>query len=265
MAKKYVIGNWKMNLSFAESNNLISDIYNKINILGQNSNILDEVVVAVAPASTHLGLAAQTIANLSHSNIIKLAAQDCGFATQGAYTGDNSLTTLRDELNVSYCIIGHSERRTYHNENDSMVNRKALAAIAEGLVPIICVGETELQKQNGETFSLLMEQILTATEGFNEIDSNNFLIAYEPVWAIGTGKVATTEEIQKAHEYIKNILAQKLGRTVDNYAVIYGGSVNENNCQDIIKSCPAVSGFLVGGASLNSDKFTNIIKSCINI
>lgn len=178
---------------------------------------------------------------------IKLGAQNCHSEEKGAFTGDISASQVRD-AGAEYVIVGHSERRSHCGEDNKTVNKKALAAISAGLTPIICIGEEEAERDSGKTENIIKKQI---EESIPKDKAGKYIIAYEPVWAIGTGKTPTSNEIAQVHSLILSLLPGA--------KVLYGGSVNEKNCVEIAK-IPNVSGFLVGGASLDSDKFAKIMN-----
>lgn len=230
----FIAANWKMNCLKADSIKLTNDI-GKLN---QKKND-----VVICPPFTLIDCISKEIAKYN----IKLGAQDCHYEEKGAFTGDISPKMLAD-LGVQYVIIGHSERRSHHNESDEMVKRKALSAIKAKLVPIICIGETHADRKAGKAENIILNQIENSVP---KDHLGSFIIAYEPIWAIGTGLTPTSKEIEEMHRLISG----KLSKT----KILYGGSVNDDNCKKIA-SISNVSGFLVGGASLDATKFSKIMN-----
>ncbi|APJ38468.1 triose-phosphate isomerase [Mycoplasmopsis pullorum] len=240
MKKTVIIGNWKMNKTYSETLKFISEFASLYN---QNKDkVYSNLDFAVALPFTNLSAAqSNTVAELQFS------AQDMSQHQKGAYTGEISADMLLD-LNVKYVILGHSERRTYHHETDELVNNKAKLAIEKGLVPVICVGETLEEYQAGKTQEVVRTQI---ENSLKDLDLSKIIVAYEPVWAIGTGKVATPEIAENVCEFIKSITSQDL-------VLQYGGSVNPKNIEDL-HSQPHIDGFLVGGASLEAESFLSLL------
>ncbi len=195
------------------------------------------------------------MANLLRITNIGLAAQDLFYEDKGAYTGEISPVMLTD-IGCSYVIIGHSERRIYFGETDEIVNKKFRAARRHGLEVIFCIGESLSEREAGMTFDVLKRQI---SEGIRDISSDGLIIAYEPVWAIGTGKTATPDQAQEAHESIRKTLSHLYGEPAKGVRILYGGSVTPENA-DVLMACPDVDGALVGGASLKADSFAGIVK-----
>ena len=239
--KPIVAGNWKMNKTPSNSTLFISNI---INILSD----IKSVKVIVSPPFTSLS---QLVVRLP----IYTAAQNCHWEESGAFTGEISIPMLKD-CGVEYVIIGHSERRHIFKESDKWINNKLKAILAGGLKPILCVGETLDQREKGQTDKVLFQQLTNALVSVEDLD--DFIIAYEPVWAIGTGVNANVTQIENAHKTIKEIINQKINITNDMH-ILYGGSVNSNNAEDLI-SIPGVDGFLIGGASLDANSFASIVN-----
>ena len=210
-----------------------------------------DVDIVIAPPFTSLTAAAEKLKN---TNII-LAAQDMFYEEKGAYTGEVSPLMLTD-IGCRYVIIGHSERRQYFNEIDEIVNRKIKAAKKAGLGVILCIGESLEEREAGKTFHVLEIEI---DKGLHEIDIEKIVIAYEPIWAIGTGKTATPEQAQETHAYIRERLRLKYGNRADEICIIYGGSVTPENV-DSLMACKDLDGALVGGASLKVESFTRLVK-----
>ena len=190
---------------------------------------------------------------------IKIGAQNMHYEEKGAYTGEISAQMLKS-INVEYVIIGHSERRQYFNETDETVNKKIKAAFANGLKPIVCVGETLEQRENGETVKIITNQTKLALEGLTDEQVKNTIIAYEPIWAIGTGKTATSEDANNSIKAIRDEICQIYGQNVANGVIIqYGGSVKSSNAKELFEMSD-IDGGLVGGASLKSEEFSKIVN-----
>jgi triosephosphate isomerase len=247
MTNTLVVANWKMNNAVPESLMLVAGLEAHIK---QSPNV--EVVVAPPFTSLYsVGIA------ISDSGI-KLGAQDLFWEEKGAYTGEVSGTFLKD-VGCEYVIIGHSERRKYFGETSETINKKIQAALRNSLIPVVCVGETLAEREGGKTFDILEKHVKSAVAGFQPKDFESFAVAYEPVWAIGTGKNATEEQIEEAHRFIRNLLAKLYDApTANNTQILYGGSVKASNCRDIYKQ-PNVNGLLVGGASLDAKGFADIV------
>jgi triosephosphate isomerase len=239
--------NWKMHFTVAEAVALAQELKRGI------SRFADRDVL-VAPPFTALPGLASTLAG----SPIRLAAQNCYWESQGAYTGEISPTMLRD-LGCSYVIVGHSERRQYFGETNESVNRKMVALLALNLVPILCVGETLEERQAGETFRLLADQLSGALKGLEAAQVDQLVVAYEPVWAIGTGHTATPEQAQEAHAFVRKSLAERFNNAVANHIrILYGGSVKPENVDELMAQ-PDIDGALVGGASLKAEAFIRIV------
>ncbi len=248
MARPFIAGNWKMNKTIREA----VDFANQLKNLTAG---LDDRDVIIAPPFTALYSVAET---LKGSNI-HLSAQNLNDKAEGAYTGEVSARMLTD-AGCAYVIIGHSERRTLYGEKDAVINAKIKIALAAGLKPIFCIGETIDEREENRTFNVIERQI---KEGLNNLDTGDIrrvVIAYEPVWAIGTGKTATPEQAQEVHAYIRLLMENAYGENVaTDVPVIYGGSVNPKNIATLMAERD-IDGALVGGASLESESFIRIIK-----
>lgn len=241
-----IAGNWKLFKTIAESVALI----NEFKPLVANSN---DVEIVVAPVFTALSRVSDAIAG---SNI-KLAAQNCFWEEEGAFTGEVAPKLLKD-AGCSYVIIGHSERRQYFGETDVTVNKKTRAAIAAGLHSIVCVGETLSERESEQTYSVIETQITGSLAGLSTEAFTNVVIAYEPVWAIGTGKTATDAQAQDVHAFIRQLIARLFNQSVaDAVRILYGGSVKPDNVKGLMAQ-PDIDGALVGGASLKADSFSAI-------
>ena len=243
MLKPIVAGNWKMNKTPREGKTFIIEVASSLPIIN-NVNII------FCPPFTGLY-------NIDISPPYYLGAQNCFYKDQGAYTGEISIEMLL-ECNVEYVIIGHSERRHIFHENNKLIGKKMSRAINAGMKPILCIGETIDEMNNGKTYDIIDEQIIKGLTNVKSID--NILIAYEPVWAIGTGLTATVEKINEIHTFIRKILSRLFtNNNSDKTPILYGGSVNSDNANELI-SIDGVNGFLIGGASLDVIKFTDVVK-----
>ncbi len=248
MRRKIIAGNWKMNNDLTATKNLISNLTKSLNN-NENCDII------VCPPFTSLSEAGLQLKN----TVIKLGAQNMYFENDGAYTGEISAQMLKS-VGCEFVILGHSERRAIFNEPDSLINKKIKKAIASGLKPIFCVGESLEQREKGITKDIIKTQI---TEGLKDISAEEMktlIIAYEPVWAIGTGKNATPEQAQEVHEFIRKLIREKYSDNIaENIIIQYGGSVKPDNAKELL-SQKDIDGALVGGASLKADSFLGIIK-----
>lgn len=252
MRKKIVAGNWKMNKNLEEGIALAKEINQKLSIVNANG-----VEVVLGTPFIHLKSVADVIENPN----LHLSAQNCAAEDSGAYTGEISAEMLRS-VGCEYVILGHSERRAYYGETSEILVRKVAMALSKGLKVIFCIGESLEEREAEKHFDVVKAQM---TEGiFNSLNKDEFaniVIAYEPVWAIGTGKTATSDQAQEIHEYIRSIVADKYGSEVaDDTTILYGGSCNAKNADELF-SKPDVDGGLIGGASLKSDDFMAIIEA----
>jgi triosephosphate isomerase (TIM) len=245
-----IAGNWKMNLNVEQSTALVKAIAVGI-------KDISGVEVLVAPPFTNLYAVRQAIGNAK----ILLAAQNMNWEKEGAFTGEVSAQMLV-EAGCSHVILGHSERRSIFKETDEMINSKVKASFPSKLVPIVCVGETLAEREGGKTFEVIGTQLKGSLKCF--IDDGSMpaavILAYEPVWAIGTGRTATPEQAQEVHMFIRNWIKETFGKdTSDQIRILYGGSVKPDNASDLM-SRPDIDGALVGGASLKPDSFMGIIR-----
>ena len=247
MRKKFVAGNWKMNMLGKEAGQLARGV------AGGVTGITDEVDVVLAPPFTALRIVAEAIEGTG----IGLGAQDVFWEEKGPYTGEISPVMLVD-AGCEWVIIGHSERRNILHETDEMVRKKINAALAEGLKVIVCVGETLEEKEGGKTVTVVDGQVDSALSGLEIRDPSRFVIAYEPIWAIGTGQNATPDEAEFVHATIREIAGKILGGIADRMRIVYGGSVTEDNIAELMAE-PDIDGALVGGASLRADAMTSIV------
>lgn len=247
MRKKVIAGNWKMNMLPNETIQFIEELAPLV------KDTDNEVILCVP--YTDLFYALLTAQNTN----IKIGAQNMHFAENGAYTGEVSGKMLKS-INVEYVIIGHSERRQYFNETDETVNKKLKAAFENGLKPIVCVGETLEQREEGKVEEVITNQTKLALDGLTNEQIENTIIAYEPIWAIGTGKTATKEDANDAIKAIRNKIGQIYGQNVADRVIIqYGGSVKSSNAKELF-SMSDIDGALVGGASLKSEEFSKIVN-----
>lgn len=211
--------------------------------------------VAVFPPYTSL----ETVMGLTEGTALKVGAQDVFWEEEGAYTGEVSPVMLK-AMGCTYCLVGHSERRQYFGETDETVNKKIKALLKHGLTPVVCVGETLEQREAGSTQEVLDGQIRQGLAGLRAQEVEQLIIAYEPVWAIGTGKTATAAQAQEAIAHIRSLLAQDFGQdTAEKVRILYGGSVKPNNIKELMAQ-PDLDGALVGGASLKAEDFAAIVK-----
>ena len=246
--RPFIAGNWKMYKTVSEA----------VETAGQLAELVADtadVDIMIAPAFTALAPVAQVVEN----SRISLGAQDLFWETEGAFTGQVSAAMLVS-AGCSHVIIGHSERRQYFGETDETVNKKIKAAIKSELIPVFCVGETETERESGKTFSVLDKQVKMGLKGCFEEDLKTMVVAYEPVWAIGTGKTATTDQAQEVHQFIRSLLDENFGKELAAATrILYGGSVKPDNI-DELKGMPDIDGALVGGASLSAESFSQIVK-----
>ncbi|MEW6107691.1 MAG: triose-phosphate isomerase [Nitrospirota bacterium] len=240
----FIAANWKMNKTITETRMFLESFITSVeNVSG--------VDIVIAPPFTSLSAAAEKI----RGSGIQLSAQDVFWQEKGAYTGEISPSMLLD-AGCEHVIIGHSERRQYFSEEDVIVNRKIRAAKKAGLGVIFCIGESLEERESRMTFDVIKRQI---EAGLADADSDNLVVAYEPIWAIGTGKTATTGQAQEVHAYIRKILRNLYGNKADGIRIIYGGSVTPENV-DGLMACTDVNGALVGGASLKPESFSRIVN-----
>lgn len=244
----FMAGNWKMNKTVGEALDLVREL--KTAISGVKT-----VEVAVAPPFTAL----YAIRKELEGSSIHLAAQNLYWEEKGAFTGEVSPLMLK-EVGCDYVIIGHSERRQFFGETDETVNRRIKAALAQGLKVIFCIGETLREREEGKTFSVIESQVEGGLKGLGDQEMTNMVIAYEPVWAIGTGKTATPEQAEEVHRFIREKLEKLYSREVsEEIRIQYGGSVTPENVKGLMNQ-PNIDGALVGGASLKAESFSKIVR-----
>jgi triosephosphate isomerase len=248
MRKPIIAGNWKMHKNMSEAKALAEGIVQKV-------QKVEKVQIVLCPPFTALVAVAEAIKG---SNV-ELGAQNCHFEDKGAFTGEISTAFLVD-AGCKFVIIGHSERRQYFAEDDALINKKIKKALSSGLIPIFCIGETLQERQKEQTFDVLKRQVLHGLQEVNLSDPERLIVAYEPVWAIGTGMTASKEQAQEAHRYIRDLLAGLWGsETAEKIRIQYGGSVKPDNIAELMAQ-DDIDGALVGGASLEMDSFARIIK-----
>jgi triosephosphate isomerase len=250
MRKKIVAGNWKMNGLKQDAQALTSEICGML-----KDEVMTDHTVILAPPFPFLGLVAQ----LCDDSRIHVAAQNCSDKPSGAFTGEVSPAMIRS-AGATHVIIGHSERRTYHHESDEILAEKVKLALQQDCIPVFCCGETSEQRNSEKHFSVVESQLKTALFHLSEEHMLNVIVAYEPVWAIGTGVTATAAQAQEMHAYIRKLISRQYSQKVaDSVSILYGGSCNEQNAAELF-ALPDVDGGLIGGASLKSRSFVNIIK-----
>ena len=250
--KKIIIGNWKLNLDHLEA----IQLFQKLNY-SLNTDIDEKISIVIAPSHTSLR-SIQTIIDADKLNIF-LSSQDVSMFNDGAYTGEVSAHQLA-KLNISYCIVGHSERRQHFNETDEFVNVKINNLINKEITPIICFGESNDQRTDGNYMDFLINQIEISTKGLRKDKVDEIIFAYEPIWAIGTGQNASLQDIVEVISKVKEFISKKSFFNEEKIKFIYGGSVSPDNSYEILNS-KIIDGALVGGASLDVDKFIKIIES----
>ncbi len=255
MRKYIVAGNWKMNTNLPEGEKLAGDI---MSLLQQRNFDLTRYGVIIAPPYTHLYRLSQIIDNSK----VRLGAQNMGWEEKGAYTGEISADMLLS-VGSEYVIIGHSERRKYQKEGDELLLKKISLALSKGLKPIFCVGEELADREAGRHFDIVKSQIVNVIYHLVPEDMQKVIIAYEPVWAIGTGKVATPEQAQEMHAFIRQIISDKFGNQVaQDLTLLYGGSCKPANAQGLFEQ-KDIDGGLIGGASLKAQDFVTLLDMLI--
>ncbi|MDD5258802.1 MAG: triose-phosphate isomerase [bacterium] len=247
MRKPILAGNWKMYKNTQEAKALVEGLASRVGKLSDRE-------VVVCPPFTSLAIAAES---MKGSNL-KLGAQNMYWEDKGAFTGEIAPGMLRD-TGCTYVIIGHSERRQYFGETDATVNKKMKKAFLSGLLPIVCIGETLAERESSETFTVLERQIREGASGLSAEEARKLVVAYEPVWAIGTGKTATPQQAEEAHKFIRQKLAEIYAPAVaEEIRILYGGSVKPENSKELMGQAD-IDGALVGGASLEPESFSKIV------
>lgn len=251
MRKRMVAGNWKMNNNASQASELLYSIGEKLEDPKSNN-----VEVVICPPHLYLSEAVDAAEECDFS----VGAQNVAEWEKGAYTGEVSAEMLKS-MEVQYCIVGHSERRKYFKETDAQIKNKVLLLLKNEIRPIVCCGEALEEREAGHHFNVVGKQIKEALFGFSVEEFDKVVIAYEPVWAIGTGKTATPEQAQEMHAFIRGLVEKQYGKeTADNLTILYGGSCNAKNAKELFKK-PDVDGGLIGGASLVADDFVAIVES----
>jgi triosephosphate isomerase len=247
--KKLIAGNWKMNKTSADSVALVADI---VTAVGRQA----DVDVVVCPPFTSL----ESVAKALNGSTVKLGAQNMHPEAGGAFTGEISAPMLR-ALFATHVILGHSERRAYFGETDAFINKKVLAALKNQLKPILCVGETLAEREAGSTLKVVQTQLEGGLEGMSMEQAATLVVAYEPVWAIGTGKVATTEQAQEVHAFIRGLLTNLFtGPVAEKIRILYGGSMKPANAPELLAQ-KDIDGGLIGGASLEARSFVDLVNA----
>jgi len=248
MRKRIVAGNWKMNLDRAKAHSLFNELKEKEGIFD------NETEVIIAPPAIYLN----EFAN-SGKTKISIAAQNCSAVNDGARTGEISASMLAS-ISVNYCLVGHSERRQFHFETDDIIKEKVNRLLENNIVPIFCCGENLSERQENKHFTVIEQQIKSSLYHLSQIDIQKVVIAYEPVWAIGTGVTATAEQAQEIHAFIRKLLSEQYSQDIaENISILYGGSCKPENAKELFSNYD-VDGGLIGGAALNADNFTAIIN-----
>ena len=250
MRKKIVAGNWKMNKTLQEGLSLSKELKELL----ENKTINCDVVIGTP--YIHLS----EVAKVVDGSKIQVAAQNCANKESGAYTGEISVSMIAS-TGASHVILGHSERRAYYNETPKLLKEKVVLALSEDLTPIFCVGEVLEERESEKHFEVVAAQLKDSLFDLSKEDFAKIVIAYEPVWAIGTGKTASADQAQEMHAFIRKTIVDKFGNEVaDNTSILYGGSCNASNAKELFSN-PDVDGGLIGGASLEADKFLPIIEA----
>jgi triosephosphate isomerase len=253
MRKTIIAGNWKMNKLFSDVEDFLFELSDNLEGI-----VLDSVEVIICPPSLYLELSSD-IANDSNFHI---SAQNVNDNISGAYTGEISAAMLHS-MDLKYCIIGHSERRKYYSESDEMINAKLKKLHENEMIPILCIGETLEQREQGITKDIILEQL---NSGLKDIKiENNVVIAYEPIWAIGTGKTATPQQAQEIHSLIRKWLEEHYSKNIsEETSILYGGSMNPENVKDLLYQ-QDIDGGLIGGASLDVSIFSKMIETAVEL
>ena len=253
MRKPIIAGNWKLNKTSLEAIDLVNE-------LKRNIADITDVDIVVCPVFTAL----QGVSEILTESNIALGAQNVYWEDSGAFTGEVSVPMLKD-LSVRYVIVGHSERRQYFGETDETVNKKLKAVLKHGLTPIVCIGESLEEREAAKTFDVIQKQCEGSLAELSPEEMGQVILAYEPVWAIGTGKTATPDQAQEVHQFIREFLKKNFNEeTAAAVRIQYGGSVKPDNINDLIAR-QDIDGALVGGASLKADAFAGIVKSCCGV
>ncbi|MBP3764134.1 MAG: triose-phosphate isomerase [Bacteroidales bacterium] len=252
MRKHIVAGNWKMNCTFAEADELINGIMEQL----EATELPRETQLVVCPPFPYL----EMTTDYANDSYFAVGAQNVAAEERGAYTGEVSAEML-ESVEIDYCIVGHSERRAYYGETDALVAAKVDRLLAHGLKPIVCVGEVLEEREAGRQLEVVKRQVEEGLFHLTAEQMQQVVVAYEPVWAIGTGKTATPDQAQEIHAHIRSLLAAKYGQAVaDEVSILYGGSCKPSNAKELF-ACPDIDGGLIGGASLKAEDFVAIALS----
>lgn len=252
MRKHIVAGNWKMNLTFSEADELLDELMSEL----EQVELSRDTQVIVCPPFPYL----EMTSDYANDSYFLVGAQNVSDQEKGAYTGEVSAEML-ESCEIDYCIVGHSERRAYYGETDALVAAKVDRLLAHGLKPIVCVGEVLAEREANRQFDVVKTQVEGGLFHLTEEQIKQVIIAYEPVWAIGTGKTATPEQAQEIHAYIRGLLAEKYGQAVaDDISILYGGSCKPTNAKELFAK-PDIDGGLIGGASLKAKDFMGIVTA----
>lgn len=252
MRKPFIAGNWKMNTDSHTGVELAE------RIASESMDVSGQVTLAVCPPFVYLHAVAKALS----SSGVSVGAQDVYFEPKGAFTGEISTSMLKD-IGCTYCLCGHSERRHVIGETDELINKKTIAAIGGGLLPILCVGELLEEREASQTDEIVTRQLENGLAGLSAEKISAVTVAYEPVWAIGTGLTATTQQAQEVHDFIRNLLGKMYNKQIaEEIRILYGGSVKPGNAKELMEG-PDIDGLLVGGASLKADDFLAIIRASI--
>ena len=249
MSRKIVAGNWKMNKTFQEAKALVDELNQRVD------EIPGDVKLLIAPPTVYLSTIASEL-----NQRIGLSAQNCTDQDFGAFTGEVSADMLKS-IGIGYSIIGHSERRSYYGDTDEWISRKVKSLVSKGMVAIFCCGESPEERESGNHFDVVGSQIERALFDLNVNEMMSVVIAYEPVWAIGTGVTASKEQAQEMHSYIRKLITEKFGQEIgEKTSILYGGSCKPSNASELFAQGD-IDGGLIGGASLNADDFLAIAKA----
>ena len=252
MRKHIVAGNWKMNCTFNEADDLINGIMEQL----EEKELPRDTQLIVCPPFPYL----EMTTDYANDSYFMVGAQNVAAEEKGAYTGEVSAEML-ESMEIDYCIVGHSERRAYYGETDQTVAAKVDRLLAHGLKPIVCVGEVLEEREAGKQLDVVKRQVEEGLFHLTAEQMKEVVIAYEPVWAIGTGKTATPEQAQEIHAHIRSLLAAKYGKALaDDISILYGGSCKPGNAKELF-ACPDIDGGLIGGASLKAEDFVAIAMS----
>ena len=252
MRKHIVAGNWKMNLTFNEADELLDELMSEL----EKVELPRDTQVIVCPPFPYL----EMTSDYANDSYFAVGAQNVSDQERGAYTGEVSAEML-ESMEIDYCIVGHSERRAYYGETDQTVAAKVDRLLAHGLKPIVCVGEVLAEREAGRQLDVVKTQVEQGLFHLSEEQMRQVVIAYEPVWAIGTGRTATPDQAQEIHHHIRTLLAAKYGQALaDDISILYGGSCKPGNAKELF-ACPDIDGGLIGGASLKAQDFMGIITA----